>query len=124
MLKMNYVIVGLGGAIGAILRYGVMNGLIGTLSAPIITLCINSSGSFILGFLFYTFGQKSNRFYLFVTTGMLSGFTTFSTFSSDVVKLLQNEHYLHAAVISVFSLLGCILFAYIGAVLAKVGLKR
>ena len=121
---MNYVIVGLGGAIGAILRYGVMNGLIGTLSAPIITLCINSLGSFILGFLFYTFGQKSNRLYLFVTTGMLSGFTTFSTFSSDVVKLLQNEHYLHAGVISVFSLLGCILSADIGAVLAKVGFRR
>ena len=54
---MNYVIVGLGGAIGAILRYGVMNGLIGTLSAPIITLCINSLGSFILGFFFFFFGQ-------------------------------------------------------------------
>lgn len=121
---MNYLIVGLGGAIGAMLRYGVMSVLIGTFSAPIITLCINSFGSFILGFLFYTVQQKSNPFYLFVTTGMLSGFTTFSTFSSDVVKLLHSEHYLSAAFISVGSLLGCILFALIGAVLAKVGFRR
>mgnify|MGYP003419616035 CR=1 FL=1 len=121
---MNYLIVGLGGAIGAMSRYGVMSILIDTLSAPIITLCINSFGSFALGFLFYTVQQKSNQLYLFLTTGMLSGFTTFSTFSLDVVKLLQNEHYLNAAFISVVSLLGCILFAYIGAVLAKVGFRR
>jgi len=121
---MNYIIVGLGGAIGATLRYGVMSVLIGMISSPIITLCINSFGSFILGFLFYTVQQKSSQFYLFVTTGMLSGFTTFSTFTSDVVKLLQNEHYLNALVISLVSLIGCILFAFIGAVLAKVGFRR
>ena len=121
---MNYLIVGLGGAIGAMLRYGAMNVLFGTFSAPIITLCINSFGSFILGFLFYTVQKKSNQLYLFVTTGILSGFTTFSTFSLDVVQLLQDEQYWKGATISILSLLGCIFFAFIGAVVAKVGYKK
>ncbi len=124
MFKMNYLIVGLGGAIGATLRYGVINVLLGTFSAPVITVFINSFGSFILGFLFYIVQKKSNQFYLFVTTGMLSGFTTFSTFSLDVAKLLQNAHYVQAAAISVISLIGCILSAYIGAILAKVGYRK
>ena len=124
MFKMNYLIVGLGGAIGAMLRYGAMNVFIGTFSATIITLCINSFGSFLLGFLFYIVQKKSNQFYLFVTTGILSGFTTFSTFSLDVVQLLQDEFYWKAAVISTLSLFGCIFFAYLGAVLAKVGYKK
>ena len=55
---------------------------------------------------------------------MLSGFTTFSTFSADVVQLLQNEHYWKGATISALSLLGCIFFAYLGASLAKVGFKK
>ena len=121
---MNYIIVGLGGSIGAMLRYGAMIVLSNTFSAPIITLCINSVGSFILGFLFYTVKKKSNPLYLFVTTGILSGFTTFSTFSLDVVQLLQNELYWKAATISALSLLGCTFFAYSGAVLAKVGYKK
>ena len=121
---MNYLIVGFGGALGAMLRYGAMNVLPGTFSTPIITLCINSFGSFILGFLFYTVLKKSNRLYLFVTTGVLSGFTTFSTFSLDVVQLLQNELYWKAATISALSLFGCVIFAYLGAFFAKGGYKK
>ncbi len=121
---MNYLIVGFGGALGAMLRYGAMIVLTGTLSASIITLCINSFGSFFLGILFYTVQNKSNQLYLFVSTGILSGFTTFSTFSLDVVHLLQNELYWKAATISTLSLFGCIFFAYLGALVAKVGYKK
>lgn len=121
---MNYVIVGLGGAIGAFVRFSTFNLFNGYLPSYIITLIINCCGSFILGFLFYTVQKKSNPLYLFVTTGMLSGFTTFSTFSADVVQLLQNEHYWQGATISVLSLLGCIFFAYLGAIVTKVGFKK
>ena len=121
---MNYAIVGLGGAIGALLRFSTFNLFNGYFPPYTITLIINCCGCFILGLLFYTVQKKSNPLYLFVTTGMLSGFTTFSTFSADVVQLLQNEDYWKGATISALSLFGCILFAYLGAIVAKVGFKK
>jgi len=124
MLKMNYVIVGLGGAFGALLRFSTFKLFNGYFSSYTITLIINCCGSFLLGLLFYTVQKKSNSLYLFVTTGMLSGFTTFSTFSADVVQLLQNEHYWKGATISALSLFGCVFFASLGAIVAKVGFKK
>ena len=121
---MNYLFVGLGGAIGAFVRFSTFNIFNEYFSPSTITLIINCLGSFILGYLFYTVQKKSNPLYLFVTTGMLSGFTTFSTFSSDVVKFLQSGSYIHAVIIVVFSLLGCVLFASIGAIVAKVGYSK
>ena len=121
---MNYVIVGLGGAIGALLRFSIFKLFNGYFTSYTITVIINCFGSFLLGLLFYTVQKKSNPLYLFVTTGMLSGFTTFSTFSADVVQLLQNEHYWKGATIFTLSLLGCISFAYLGATVAKVGFKK
>ena len=64
---MNYVIVGLGGTIGALLRYSTFNLFNEYFSSYTITVIINCCGSIILGFLFYTVRKKSNPPYLFVT---------------------------------------------------------
>lgn len=78
----------LGGGLGAILRYGVNIGavrLLGT-SFPWGTLFVNVTGSFFIGLLtaiFAIYWQPSHEIKVFLITGLLGGFTTFSAFSLD-----------------------------------------
>jgi CrcB protein len=89
-----YLIVALGSAIGGALRHGVNVGaarLMGT-GWPYGTFAVNVLGSFAMGVLagYFAFkGIASQRSLLFLTTGVLGGFTTFSAFSLDVALLFE-----------------------------------
>lgn len=91
---MGYLIVFLGGGLGAALRHGINLGaarLLGT-AFPHGTLLINVSGSFIMGLVaaYFAFkGDASQHWRLFLTTGILGGYTTFSAFSLDVALLYE-----------------------------------
>ena len=91
---MSYVIVFLGGGIGAALRHGI-NILAGrTLGTgfPHGTLIINVTGSLIMGLVAAWFafkGDASQHWRLFLTTGILGGYTTFSAFSLDAALLYE-----------------------------------
>ncbi len=112
---MSYLIVFIGGGIGAALRHGVNVGcarLCGT-AFPYGTLTVNILGSLVMGLLAGYFayrGEASQAWRLFLTTGILGGFTTFSTFSLDAALLWERHEvllalaYVFASV--VFSILG------------------
>lgn len=91
---MGYLIVFLGGGIGAALRHGVNIAsarLLGT-GFPYGTLTVNVVGSLAMGLLtaYFAFkGDASQHWRLFLTTGILGGFTTFSAFSLDVALLYE-----------------------------------
>jgi CrcB protein len=91
---MGYVIVFLGGGLGAAFRHG-MNLLVGrTLGTgfPYATLIINISGSIVMGLIagYFAFkGGASQHWRLFLTTGILGGYTTFSAFSLDAALLYE-----------------------------------
>jgi CrcB protein len=91
---MGYVLVFLGGGLGAMLRHGVNLGaarLIGT-GLPWGTLFVNVTGSLLMGLLAGLFALKldlSQGWRLFLTTGILGGYTTFSTFSLDAAMLYE-----------------------------------
>ena len=91
---MGFLIVFIGGGIGAALRHGfnlVFARLLGT-AFPYATLFENVSGSLVMGLLIAWFAFKSGipqHWQLFLTTGILGGYTTFSTFSLDVALLYQ-----------------------------------
>lgn len=73
--------------------------LVGT-AFPYGTLSINVAGSLIMGLLVEYFALKSGisqRWLLFLTTGMLGGFTTFSTFSLEAALLSERGHFVTAA---------------------------
>jgi fluoride exporter len=86
---MGFLIVFLGGGIGAALRHGVnltLARLLGT-AFPYATLFENVTGSFVMGLLaaYFAFkGDATQHWRLFFTTGILGGYTTFSAFSLDV----------------------------------------
>lgn len=91
---MAYLIVFLGGGIGAMLRHGVNVAAARALGTnfPFGTLTVNVTGSLVMGLLAAYFGFKSGasqHWRLFLTTGILGGYTTFSAFSLDVAVLYE-----------------------------------
>lgn len=84
---MSLIYVALGGAMGAALRYGV--GL--ALSFPFGTLAVNLLGSFVMGLVFVWLADhpRADLHGPLLMTGALGGFTTFSAFSLDVLKLVE-----------------------------------
>jgi CrcB protein len=97
------LLVGLGGFLGSVLRYGV-GGWVGRLKAgwtfPLETLLINVTGCLILGFLAGLTESRgvfssSTRAFLFI--GLLGGFTTFSTFGYETVQLVRGAQWQAAA---------------------------
>src|SRR4249919_1597188 len=93
-LPMGFLIVFLGGGLGAALRHGVNLAsarLLGT-AFPFATLFENVSGSLVMGLLaaYFAFkGDASQHWRLFFTTGILGGYTTFSAFSLDAALLYE-----------------------------------
>ena len=91
---MTYLVVFLGGGLGATLRHGVnlvSARFFGT-GFPFNTLIENVSGSLVMGLLaaYFSFkGDASQHWRLFFTTGILGGYTTFSAFSLDSVLMYE-----------------------------------
>ena len=91
---MGFLIVFLGGGLGAALRHGVnltAARLIGT-AFPYATMIENVTGSLVMGLLaaYFAFrGDASQHWRLFFTTGILGGYTTFSAYSLDVALLYE-----------------------------------
>jgi CrcB protein len=89
--------IGIGGALGALARYGVDETLprrVGE-TFPWSTLAINVSGSFVLGLLFVLLVESSAGppwLRAALTTGFISTFTTFATFSVQIVQLAEQGH--------------------------------
>lgn len=93
---MNYLYVFIGGGLGAVLRY-VCQFFLGKPdgnSFPLSTFIVNISGCFIIGLLAaIAFRLKWNEMIsLLVFTGILGGFTTFSSFSVEFLNLMKNNH--------------------------------
>ena len=95
---MTYLIVFLGGGIGAALRHGVNLGFaraFGT-AFPYATMFENVTGSLVMGLVIGWFAHRSGmggglpqHWQLFLTTGVLGGYTTFSAFSLDAAVLYE-----------------------------------
>ena len=121
----GFVIVFIGGGLGAALRHGVnllSARLFGT-AFPWHTLIENVTGSLVMGLLagYFAFkgGGTSQHWRLFLTTGILGGYTTFSAFSLDTVLLYERGETALAA----FYVLASVGFA-VGGLLAGLALVR
>ena len=121
---MGFLIVFLGGGLGAALRHGINLASARLLGAvfPYATLFENVTGSLVMGLIagYFAFkGDASQQLRLFLTTGILGGYTTFSAFSLDVA-LLTERHEIGLAVLYV---LASVVFS-IGGLFAGLALVR
>lgn len=105
-----YLLVGIGGALGALARFGAQN-WIGALANgfPVATLLVNIAGSIAMGVLIGVLAkftpQYQNEIRLFVAVGIFGGFTTFSSFSLDAITMIERGDVMLAAIYIVGSVL-------------------
>jgi fluoride exporter len=116
--------VALGGAAGAVSRYGLNNAVTRFAGDgfPWGILVVNVLGSFAIGaltaaFLRVSLGSDVPRFLL--ATGFLGGFTTFSAFALDVVKLMQSGHNTTALIYALVSVVLSVLAVFAGLALVR-----
>jgi len=119
-----YFIVTLGSGIGGLLRYIISDFVYKYSSSlfPYGTLTVNIVGSFILGLvIFYLDSLKlvSSEMRLFLTIGLCGGLTTFSTFSYETVKLIQDSQYLLAGTNILLNVFVTILAVLLAAFISK-----
>jgi fluoride exporter len=123
---MLYLIVFLGAGIGGALRHGVNVGatkLFG-FSFPFGTLIVNVAGSFIMGLFAGYFVYRAGipqHVRLFLTTGILGGFTTFSAFSLDTALLVERHAYALAAGYAVGSVAASVSALFLGLAVFRGG---
>jgi CrcB protein len=123
---MLYLIVFLGAGIGGAMRHGVNIGaakLFGP-GFPFGTFIVNVAGSFAMGLLAGYFAYRAGvpqHLRLFLTTGILGGFTTFSTFALDAAVLVERHSYGMAAVYVVGSAAAGVAALFIGLALFRSG---
>lgn len=116
----NCLAVGLGGFIGAILRY-LCSTMLPDAAFPYATLAINIVGSFALAAIaaFVIRGSISNeQLSLFLRVGLCGGFTTFSTFSVETMQLAQQGNVAMAGGYAVLTCALCVAAAFAGNCLA------
>ena len=93
---MNILAVGIGGFFGAVSRYGVylLSSRFLPAGFPYATLIVNALGSFLLGILFAETvrGAMLERLLLLLSVGFMGAFTTFSTYSLDLIILYKSGH--------------------------------
>jgi CrcB protein len=123
---MLYLIVFLGAGIGGALRHGVNVGAARLLGYgfPFGTLVVNIAGSFLMGLLAGYFAFRpgiGQHVRLFLTTGILGGFTTFSAFSLDSALLIERHAYGLAAGYMVGSVAASVSALFFGLALFRGG---
>ncbi len=124
-----FLLVGLGGALGAMGRYGVgiIIGKIWHAYFPLATILVNISGSFFMGLLigllahFTPDWQAQAR--LFLAVGLFGGFTTFSAFSLDVVYMIERSMISQAVFYVIISTIFSILALFLGLWLVRIGVS-
>ena len=111
----EFMAVGFVGAAGSIVRYLLSGGILAgqtLLGFPAGTFTVNAAGSLLIGILLEASVSETLGWLLIV--GFCGGFTTFSTFSADTVRLLRAGCYNAAAVYVALSVAVCIVFAALG----------
>jgi CrcB protein len=114
-----YILVAIGGASGASLRFFISQLILNWLGKgfPFATLVVNISGSLLMGFLYGLIEQLNLEIQVYRTLigiGFLGAFTTFSTFSLDTLLLFQQGEIIKAMLNIMLNVTLCVLAAALG----------
>lgn len=116
---MMWLYIAIGGALGAVSRYGVTLGAarLGATGFPYATLTVNVLGSFLIGLFFVWLGGRTEinpALRPLIQVGFLGALTTFSTFSLDALILIEQGRFTQAGLYIAASVLVCLAACFIG----------
>jgi CrcB protein len=114
LMSQTIPLIALGGAIGSVLRYL----MVAAIGAPWGTAAVNVLGSFAIGAIFILLDARAG-WQLLLMTGLLGGFTTFSAFSLDTLKLIEAGQPLQAALYVLGSVALSLIAVALGVALAR-----
>lgn len=108
------------GGFGCLFRYAISKFLAFGNSLPMATLVVNVLGSLILSFILFSSNkiQITPAMKVAITTGMMGGFTTFSTFSHQTISLLNSGQHILAGLNILLNIVLCLVASYLGFRLA------
>jgi CrcB protein len=121
------LLVFLGGGLGAMARWGVSLVVVRWfhLAWPLATFGVNVLGGFAIGFITGhliksgSVAPLSDGWRLFLVTGLLGGFTTFSAFSLETAKMIEAGHWQSAILYSFASVVVCVVAVFAGMALSR-----
>jgi len=118
------IFIAMGGAIGAVLRYGASLGVYSLMGRgfPYGTLFVNVTGSLLMGLLGVMMLERFNigpEWRAAVLVGVLGSFTTFSTFSIETLNLLEQGDVMRAVTNIVLSVLVCLVAVWFGVLIGR-----
>ena len=121
---LNYMFVGLGAALGGVLRYWLSNYTYKFFpeSFPYGTLIVNVTGSFILGLtMFYLYDKEliGPQLRILLTIGFCGGFTTFSSFTYETVSLFREAQIWPGLLNIMLNLILCLIGIYLAYFISK-----
>jgi len=121
---MQLISIAIGGAVGALCRYGMSNGIYAMLGRgfPYGTLSVNLLGSIIMGAAYVMMLERmdvSPEWRAGITIGLLGAFTTFSTFSIETLNLLDAGESLKAGLNILLSVSLCISGCWLGMIIGR-----
>lgn len=123
-MGLQLLAIALGGAVGAMLRFGVSSGVYQLMGKgfPWGTLAVNVLGSLAMGFLTAMLVERLNagpELRAAILTGGLGAFTTFSTFSIETLNLIEQGDLLKAGINMLVSVLVCVSVCWLGLSLGR-----
>ena len=118
------VLIAIGGAFGAVFRYGASLGVYSLLGRgfPYGTLFVNVTGSLLIGLLSVLFLERYTidpEWRAAILVGLLGSFTTFSTFSMETLALLEHGDISRASLNIVLSVFICLLAVWAGVIIGR-----
>ncbi len=121
---MQLISIAIGGATGALCRYGMSNGIYFLLGRgfPYGTLAVNVLGSIIMGSAYVLMIERMNvspELRAGITIGLLGAFTTFSTFSIETLNLLESGEATKAGLNILLSVTLCLTGCWLGMILGR-----
>ena len=121
---MHWLLIALGGALGSVARFASVTYLtpLFNVKFPIGTFIVNIVGSFLIGVAYVLFIKTANvspMYRMFFITGVLGGFTTFSSFSLEMFQLWQQGYVLNAMLYAIGSVVLGLLMAFAGMALTQ-----
>lgn len=126
----QYLVIGLGGALGSMLRFGLGTFIDSGVSKsgqifPWGTIVVNITGCFVIGLVATVSAPGMSRYVIpplmlrFITIGILGGYTTFSSFSLQTLSLWSDNQRWEAAANVLMSVVLCLAGVWLGAALAE-----